>query len=402
MKKTISVLIAVVMMFCLVACSGGKNDNITTTNKGTTTNTPTTEKNTSAPQTTGTDYDAIPDTMTSEDGKYEIALVTDVGVLKDKSFNQGTWEGVKKYATDNKKSYKYYQPANGNAATDEDRYEAMKAAADAGAKVIVCAGFLQSSPLKKAAEELKDVRFIFIDASEPLKDSQGNVMKNVATVDFNEEQSGYLAGYAAVMEGYTKLGFTGGGGGTNPATSRFAYGYIQGAEDAAKEKDTQVQMNFSWEYGASFTASPELQTMLDGWYSNGTEVVFCCGGEMCQSAFAAAAANDGKVIGVDVDQSLQSDTVLTSATKGIRESVILVLGKHYSDKWDDVGGKQTTLGAKEDAVGLPIATWRMKNFTPDDYENLLSKIRDGKIKVDRDFSEGLKKENFEKVKLNLM
>ncbi|MBQ2599400.1 MAG: hypothetical protein II580_06970, partial [Bacteroidales bacterium] len=56
--------------------------------------------------------DSIPDTMTSEDGKYEIAFVTDVGQLKDKSFNQGTYDGVKLFANENGKSYKYYQPAN--------------------------------------------------------------------------------------------------------------------------------------------------------------------------------------------------------------------------------------------------------------------------------------------------
>ena len=74
-------------------------------------------------------------------------------------------------------------------------------------------------------------------------------------------------------------------------------------------------MNYSWLYGASFSASTELQTMASGWYENGTEVIFACGGNMFQSVAAAAAANDGAVVGVDVDQSSQSDTVITSAMK---------------------------------------------------------------------------------------
>ncbi|MBQ8504141.1 MAG: BMP family ABC transporter substrate-binding protein [Clostridia bacterium] len=398
MKKFIAIILALSMLLTLAAC-GGTNEEVPTTQDAAPSQTATTEGTTSATETEEVNYDAIPDTMTSEDGKYEIAFVTDVGQLKDKSFNQGTWEGVKKYSSDNDKSYKYYQPANGNAATDEDRYDAMKAAADAGAEIIICAGFLQGTPLKKAATELKDVKFVFIDASEPLKDDDGNILENVATVDFNEEQSGFLAGYAAVKEGYTKLGFTGGGGGTNPATSRFAYGYIQGADAAAKEIDTLVSMNFSWEYGASFSASPELQTMLDGWYSNGTEIIFCCGGEMCQSAFAAASANDGKIIGVDVDQSTQSDTVITSATKGLRESVSYVLDKFYADKWNEVGGIQTTLGAAENAVGLPTKTWSMKKFTVEDYEKLLSSLKDGSVKVDKDYEAGIRKENFKNVEL---
>ena len=59
----------------------------------------------------------------------------------------------------------------------------------------------------------------------------------MAGIAFKEEQCGYLAGYAAVKEGFTKLGFTGGGGGTNPACCRYGYGFVQGADAAAKELD---------------------------------------------------------------------------------------------------------------------------------------------------------------------
>ncbi len=394
MKKIIAILLAAVMLFALAACGGNGDDTTTTAPAGD-------DTTTSAPAADVVDYDAIEDNMTSEDGKYAIAFVTDVGQLKDKSFNQGTWEGVKKYASDNDKSYKYYQPANGDAATDDDRYDAMKAAADAGAEIIVCAGFLQGTALQKAAEEFTDVKFVFIDGW-TLADADENALENVAAVDFQEEQSGYLAGYAAVMEGYTKLGFSGGGGGTNPACCRFGYGYVQGAQAAAAEKDIKVDMNYSWEYGASFAASAELQTMLNGWYTNGTEVVFACGGSMCQSAFAAASANEGAVIGVDVDQSSQSETVITSATKGLRESVAYILDKLYTDNWADVGGKQTTLGAANDAVGLPTATWSLEKFTLENYEALFASLKDGSVVVDKDYEAGLKAENFANVNLNIV
>ena len=123
-----------------------------------------------------------------------------------------------------------------------------------------------------------------------------------------EEQCGYLAGYAVVKDGFTKLGFTGGGGGTNPACCRYGYGFVQGANAAAAEMDVQVEMNYSWQYGSSYSASPELQTMCNGWYENGTEVIFACGGSMFQSVAAAASANDGYVVGVDTDQAGDSDT----------------------------------------------------------------------------------------------
>ena len=131
MKKFLAMLLALVMVMGLVACggsTGGKDD----------------AKN---------DPDKIADNMTSKDGKYQVAFITDVGQLKDKSFNQGTFDGVKLYANAKGLSYKYYQPANGDQATDDDRYDAMKAAVEGGAEVVVCAGFMQGTALAKAAAD---------------------------------------------------------------------------------------------------------------------------------------------------------------------------------------------------------------------------------------------------------
>ena len=379
MKKIIALLLAVVMVLGLAACGGSKPA----------------ENNGGENKPTTFDYDAIPDEMTAADGKYQIAFVTDVGQLKDKSFNQGTWEGVKRYASENGKTYKYYQPANGDQATDDDRYDAMKAAVDGGAEIIICAGFLQAAALETAAKEFTDVKFVFIDGW-PVG------LNNVMAIDFQEEQSGYLAGYAAVKEGYTKLGFTGGGGGANPACCRFGYGFVQGAQAAAAELGITVDMKYSWQYGSSFSASPELQTMLDGWYVSGTEVVFACGGSMCQSAFAAAGANDGVVIGVDVDQSSQSEYVITSATKGLREAVMHACDVFYSGKWDTVGGTQTTMGASMDAVGLPTATWSLKNFTVENYNDLYASLKDGSVVVNKDYENGLSNDAFANVNLEII
>ena len=188
------------------------------------------------------------------------------------------------------------------------------------------------------------------------------------------------------MEGYTKLGFCGGGAGENPACCRFGYGFVQGAEAAAAEKNVKVEMKYSWLYGTSFSPSAELQTMVNGWYTNGTEVVFSCGGNMCQSVFAAASTNNGKVVGVDVDQSGQSGTVITSAMKGLREAVQEVLTAFYAGKWSDLGGKDTSYGAESGAVGLPTDTWTMKNFTVENYNDLFAKLKNGSVKPDTDYS----------------
>lgn len=329
--------------------------------------------------------DSIPDTMTSSDGKYAIAMVTDVGQLKDKSFNQGTWDGVKLYASENKQSYKYYQPANGDKATDEDRYNAFVSAIDGGAKIIVTPGFLQAAALTKAASEYPDVKFVFIDGF-TLNDANDKVLTNIAAVTFQEEQCGYLAGYAAVVEGNTKLGFVGGGGASNPAVNRYGYGFIQGIQDAAKKLNVNATVNVSFLYGASYSASPELQTMVNGWYSSGAQCIFACGGSMCNSVFAAAAENNAKSIGVDVDQSAESTTVITSAMKGLSAAGQKLLGAFFDGKWADVGGKASNLGVDDEAVGLPFATSVFSKFTESEYNSLVSSMKNsGSLTVKADY-----------------
>ena len=396
MKKILALILALVMVFALVACGTTAAPAATEepkTEEPAATEAPV-EEPTEAPaepteapaeEPATVSADDIEDTMTSADGKYEIAFVTDVGQLKDKSFNQGTFDGVKLYAHENGLSYKYYQPANGDQATDDDRYDAMKAAAENGAKIIVCAGFMQGTALAKAAAEFTDVSFVFVDGW-AMTDADGNPLTNTLGIAFQEEQCGYLAGYAAVKEGYTKLGFCGGGGGTNPACCRYGYGYVQGASAAAAELGVKVEMNYSWQYGGSFSASPELQTMANGWYENGTEVIFACGGSMFASIAQAASANDGFVIGVDVDQSFESDTVITSAMKGLAASVQWACAKVYDGSYAELGGTCATLGAKDDAVGLPTATWSLTGWTVEEYNEMVKAMADGTLVVDSDYN----------------
>ena len=385
-KKLLALLLCLAMVFGLAACgNSNKPADSQTPAPGTNTETPAPE--TETPGETEADPDAIEDSMTSADGKYQVAFVTDVGQLKDKSFNQGTFDGVKLYAAANGLSYKYYQPANGSEATDDDRYDAMKAAVEGGADVVVCAGYLQEAALKKAAIEYPDTPFVFIDGY-PLTDDAGNTLSNVAGIAFKEEQAGYLAGYAAVMDGFTKLGFSGGGGGTNPACCRFGYGYVQGANHAAEELGITVDMNYSWQYGSTFSASTDLQTMINGWYVNGTEIVFACGGSMFQSIVAAASANDGYVIGVDVDQSGESEYVVTSAMKGLADAVQWAVAKVYDGTFDTIGGQQTSLGVADNAVELPTGadSWRFETFTVEEYESLYQQMVDGTLVVDDDYT----------------
>ena len=411
-KRLLALLLAGAMSVGLAACgNSNKPADSQTPAPGTNTETPAPE--TETPGETEADPDAIEDSMTSADGKYQVAFVTDVGQLKDKSFNQGTFDGVKLYAAANGLSYKYYQPANGSEATDDDRYDAMKAAVEGGADVVVCAGYLQEAALRKAAIEYPDTPFVFIDGY-PIQeqateyDAAGNalpndspVLTNVAGVAFQEQQAGYLAGYAAVKDGFTKLGFSGGGGGTNDACCRYGYGFVQGANAAAADMGVTVDMNYSWEYGSSFSASPELQTMANGWYESGTEVIFACGGSMFQSIAAAASASDGFVVGVDVDQSSQSDTVITSAMKGLSDAVEWAVAKVYDGTFSEIGGVATSLGVNENSVGLPTDTWSLENYPVEEYEALYQEVLDGTLVVDNDFTK-LETTEWSNVNLNVI
>lgn len=312
-----------------------------------------------------------------EEEGYEIAVVTDVGQLNDGGFNQGTYEGAKAYAEKHNKTYAYYQPANGASATDADRVEAMNNAIKNGAKVIVTPGFLQAAALKEVAPKNPDVKFIFIDGSD-----MG--IANVVGISYLEQESGYFAGYSVVKDGYTNLAgvFGGGNAGGNPACSRFAYGYVLGAKAAAKEMGVEITAHISFKYGATFSASSDLQAQALGLYNQGTQVIFACGGSMVNSVIAAADENGGncKIVGVDTDQKDLSSRVITSAVKGLAPSVEWALDKMYGGQWDSLnGGAQ--LGAADDATGLPTAEWRFSTFTKAEYETLFNKVKSGSITI---------------------
>ncbi|MBK5254138.1 MAG: BMP family ABC transporter substrate-binding protein [Peptostreptococcaceae bacterium] len=307
---------------------------------------------------------------------YEVAMVTDIGTIDDKSFNQGTWEGVEEFAMDNDLTYKYYQPTEDS--TDA-RMEQIDLAVENGAKVIATPGFLFEDTIFLAQDKYPEVKFILIDGNPHNADyTEYKTGDNAVGVTFAEQEAGYLAGYAAVKEGYTKLGFM--GGMAVPAVVRYGYGFVQGANDAAAEMDVEVDMKYH--YTGGFSASPDIQTKAAGWYAAGTEVIFSCGGGIFSSISAAAESSEAYVIGVDVDQSSQSDTVITSSMKGLKEAVVKALEAYKNDEFP--GGEAWVLGAKDDAVGLPMETSLFETFTQEDYDAIFAKLVAGEIEISVD------------------
>lgn len=300
-----------------------------------------------------------------EERTYEIALITDVGTINDKSFNQGSWEGVVEYAEEHNISYKYYAPAE----KDTQQYiNSIVLAVNNGAKVIVTPGFLFEAAIFEAQTMYPEVKFVLLDGYPHSGDYTPVVNDNVHSIFYAEEQTGFLAGYAAVMEGYTNLGFM--GGMAVPAVVRFGYGFVQGAEYAAAKQDVKVSIQYT--YLGDFNPTPAHQTRAAAWFSSGVEVIFAAAGGAGNSVMAAAEASDGKVIGVDVDQSAESDTVITSATKGLGVSVYLALENYYAGTFK--GGVIETLGVTEDGVGLPDDFSKFSNFTKADYDEIYAAL----------------------------
>lgn len=353
MKKFLALTVAMLMTVSLTACGGSNAE---------------TSSAPAAPEASDAEQEAPPtdNKAKSEDGKYDLALITDIGTIDDKSFNQGAWEGLKKYAEENDISHKYYKPTE----KSNDAYlTAIDLAVKGGAKVVVTPGFLFEEPVYIAQDQYPDVKFILIDGNPHDADYNYKTSDNAVGITYAEEQVGFLAGYAAVMDGNTKLGFL--GGMAVPAVVKYGYGFVQGADVAAKEMNIpEIDMNYH--YTGGFSATPEAQTLAASWYQSGTEVIFACGGAVGNSAMAAAEQADGKVIGVDVDQSSESPTVISSAMKGLGSSVYDIISEYYLDEFP--GGQNLVFDAKNDGVSLPMETSKFEKFTQEDYDKLFEAL----------------------------
>ena len=364
MKKIIALLMVLAMVFALVACT------------------------------------AKPAEQGDAKVEYKVAMVTDYGDITDESFNQATYEGCKEFCEANKVEFTYKKPSGDSTA---ERVSAVEAAIDEGYNVIVMPGFAFAGTIYEVQDKYPEVKFIGLDVSEYditdcfyNHDEEGNwttlideanqphVAANTYCAVYQEELCGYMAGFAAVKLGYKHLGFL--GGMAVPAVVRYGYGFVQGANMAAEEMGIADQVSIKYWYCGGFAPTDDIKIKMAGWFTDGTEVVFACGGGIYLSAVAAATEANGKVIGVDVDQSAESDCIITSAMKGLTNSVVLALEdlKANNGKWSaDYAGKTAVLGAADDCVGLPTAagSWRLSAFTVDEYNALFEKVKNGEIAI---------------------
>ena len=377
MKKILSFLLALVMVLSLAACGGSE----------------------------------APKTDAPAASEYKVAMVTDYGDITDQSFNQTTWEACLKFGETTGTEVKYYKPTSNDTA---GRVASVELAIAEGYNVIVMPGYAFGGTIAEVSGNYPEIKFIALDVAAgdlletavALKGESYDYnpdnwtltdyvhMDNVYCAVYQEQLSGYMAGYAAVKLGFTKLGFL--GGMAVPAVMRFGYGYVQGVDAAAKELGITVDMKYA--YGNQFFGDADITAVMDTWYQGGTEIVFACGGGIWTSAAEAAKKVGGKLIGVDTDQQPIIDgqfgegMTITSAMKGLAPTTIDTLTDVVvNGKWADYAGKIVSLGlVSEDPaanyVQLSGTTQFGDAFSEDDYKAMVKGMFDGSIKVSDDIS----------------
>ena len=373
MKKFLAVILALTMVMALVACGGGSSST-GSGDSGTTT--------TTQPADSGS-TDAAPAAEA-----LRVAMISDYGDITDQSFNQFTYLGCKEWAEANDVDFTYFKPVGDS---DDDRIATIEQAIDAGYTTLVMPGYAFGPAIAATVNDYPDVNYIAIDVSESDLGAGFAIPANLYTCVYQEELCGYMAGYATVALGYTKLGFL--GGMAVPAVVRYGYGWVQGANDAAAETGATVTMNYA--YGNQFYGDADITAAMDTWYAAGTEVVFACGGGIYTSAAEAAAKVGGKVVGVDVDQASIIDSygegmTLTSAMKALGYATQVKLDEVKAGSFQ--GGMAATLGLvsadpEENYVGIPMeSTQWSDSFTQDDYKAMVADMFSGKLTVSNDIT----------------
>jgi Uncharacterized ABC-type transport system, periplasmic component/surface lipoprotein len=339
MKKIVGLLLAVGLAFTLAACAGA-------------------------------------------DEGFRIAMITDVGDVDDRSFNQGTWEGIVAFAEENDITHRYYRPLE---VSDAAYLDTIALAIEGGAEIVVTPGFLFEPAIFQAQQLYPEVTFVLIDGvPQPGDYSEFVVAENTVSILFDEHESGFLAGYAAVQDGYRQLGYF--GGIAVPAVVKFGIGFVAGAYYAADEINATISLgNDRFAYLGNFEPNDNNKNAAAAWFVQGTELIFVAAGGAGNSVMAAAEEAGAKVIGVDVDQSAQSTTVITSAKKELGNAVGQALQAWLDGSFP--GGEIQVKGADNDGVGLPEDFGRFTTFTKAQYDTLYARISSGQLVVPSNYDE---------------
>ena len=305
---------------------------------------------------------------------------------------------VERYANENNLIYKSHPLKS---ATVEDIEIEVKLAVEAGADVIVCSGTAFEVPIYQLQGQYKNVKFIMVDGAPRKEEGKSyKVRKNTAALMYAEEQGGFLAGFAAVKDGYKNLGFI--GGVPNENVVRYGTGFVQGANYAAEEmgldKD-KIIVRFT--YLGINEMSPALMEMAGQWYDDGIEIIFASGGTTGTAIMKAAEQKDKKVIGVDSDQSSESDSVIVSVVKEIDSALYATLSSAYNDEFK--GKKVSEMNVADGGIALSMEKAQFNVFSQQDYATIIDRMSGKDLKIFKDEVKTLqeKKDAFANITLSI-
>ena len=326
--------------------------------------------------------------------KMMVGMLTDAGNIDDKSFNQGTWEGIGRAEKELGVSRKYLKPTG----TIEAEYlKEIGNLYDAGYKFIVGPGFKLETAFYKAQDQYKDAKFVLIDGTP--QDGNGNflVRENSVAINFAEHEGGFVAGVAtAVQLQEGELGFI--GGMKFPSVQRFNWGFQQGIKYANENLGTKVSLKAeNVVYQGTFDDSAAGTQLGAQMYDRGVKAIFCAAGGVGNGVISEAKTRAAKgdevwVVGVDSDQyndGIYADgksVILTSAMKRVDNAAFDMIKAEQEGKFP--GGQIMTLTIKEDALGLPETNPNLSEETLSKVNDVIQKIKSDEIKVS-DTSEGL-------------
>lgn len=320
--------------------------------------------------------------------KVKVGMVTDAGTIDDKSFNQGTWEGIQKAVKDKGIEAKYLKPTG---TTEADYLKEIGNLYDAGFKFIVCPGFKFETAIFKAQDKYADAKFVIIDGSPHAGDYKNVVKVNTVAIYFAEEQSGFLAGVAAALqikEG--EFGFI--GGMEIPAVQKFNWGFQQGVDYANKNHSTKITMKAeNVIYQGSFDNVSAGQQLAAQMFDKGVKAIFCAAGGVGVGAIneaktrATAGKTNNWIIGVDADQFAQGiytgdkSIILTSAVKRVDQAAYDMIIAQLDGKFP--GSQTLNFNAANKGVSLPDKNPNLRTDVTTTMADVLKKVQSGDIKV---------------------
>ena len=321
----------------------------------------------------------------------KVGMVTDAGTIDDKSFNQGTWEGIEKAKADLKIESNYLKPAG---TTEADYMKEIGNLFDTDYKFIVTPGFKFETAIFQAQDKYPDAKFVIIDGA-PNNGKTGadrveKVGDNAVAIFFAEHEAGFLAGVAASLqlkEG--ELGFI--GGMEIPSVQKFNWGFQQGVKYANENLGTK--MNIKAEnvvYQGSFDNVAAGQQLAATMFDNGVKAIFTAAGGVGVGAIneaktRATAGKEAWIVGVDVDRYADGiykddkSIILTSAMKKVDSASYEMVKAELDGKFP--GGQTLTFDAKNDGIGIPKENPNLSKETTDKVDEIFNQIKEGKITV---------------------